>query len=176
MKNEIIKNLFIYSWPLIFLGLLTSVFSWIDSFIIGFFKDATSVGIYNVAVPIAMFLIIVPSLFISLFFPMVTKEFAKKDIALVKEISKQVGKWIFILNLPIIILLFLFPGAIVNLLFGPDYVLKSVETSIRFLSLGLFFYSISMISENLLSMIGKSKQILINLSISSILNVLLNIL
>ena len=34
-----------------------------------------------------------------------------------KRMSKQLGKWIFIINVPFLILILLFPGAIINLFF-----------------------------------------------------------
>ena len=39
-KKQIKKELFSYSWPLIFTGILSWIFSYIDSFTIGYFKGA----------------------------------------------------------------------------------------------------------------------------------------
>lgn len=174
LKKRIVKDLFSYSWPLMFLSVVAFIFSWVDSFAIGYFKNVTDVGIYNAAVPLASLLIIVPSLFIQLFFPMITKEFSRNKISLIKDISKQVAKWIFLLNLPLLIIMILFPGAIINLFFGPEYL--SAAWALRFLSIGTFFYSIFIISANLLSMAGRSKTVLFNILVSSIINLILNIL
>ena len=174
-KKKITKKLFSYSWPLIFTGLIAFIFSWIDLFAIGYFiEDVAQVGIYSAAVPLAALMAIAPSLFIQLFFPLITKEFAKKDNKVIKEMSKQVGKWIFIINLPFLILILLFPGAIINLFFKPEYL--AAINSLRFLSLGMFFYSIFIISENLLSMAGKTKIVLLNVIMASIINLILNFL
>ena len=67
---------------------------------IAFFKTVTEVGIYNAAVPIAWILILFPSLFMRLFFPLVTKEYGKKKIKIIRELSKQIEKWILIIILP----------------------------------------------------------------------------
>ncbi|VVB82942.1 putative flippase AglR [uncultured archaeon] len=171
-KNNINKKLFSYSWPIMFLGLTMSLFSWIDSFLIGYFKTASDVGIYNVAFLLASFLLVVPALFLQIFLPIITKEYANNNFGLIKDLSKQIGKWIFILNLPLLIIMILFPGAIINLLFGTNYIFA--ENSLRFLSIGVFVYSILQISENLLSMIGKSKRILFNLIVATIFNTILN--
>jgi O-antigen/teichoic acid export membrane protein len=79
VKKQLNKELFSYSWPLIFLGLINFVFYSTDTFLIGYFQNASQVGIYNVAVPIASLLLIVPGLFILLFLPLITKEFARKN-------------------------------------------------------------------------------------------------
>lgn len=173
-KYKLNKELFSYSWPIMFLGVVTYLFAFIDSFTIGYFKNATDVGIYNVAVPLSYLLLIAPGLFLQPFLPVITKEYSKGNFNLIKDLSKQIGKWIFIFNIPILIILILFPGAVINLLFGSAYI--QAENSLRFLAIGFFFYSIFLISENLLSMIGKSKITLFNLLISSIVNISLNII
>jgi O-antigen/teichoic acid export membrane protein len=163
-----------YSWPIIFFGLVINVFSWIDSFTIGYYKTVSDVGIYNVALPLAFLLLTIPGLFLLLFLPLITKEYSRKNFSLISQLSKQIGKWIFILNLPLLILMILFPGAIINLLFRSEYI--AAENSLRLLSIGIFFYSLSIVSENLLSMAGKSKTVLASLALASLTNIILNII
>jgi O-antigen/teichoic acid export membrane protein len=173
-KKILHKELLLYSIPMMFLGLVTSIFSWVDTFTIGYFKTASEVGLYNAALPLSLFLLIAPGLFLQLFLPVITKEYSKKNFVLIKNLSKQLGKWIFIFNLPVLIIMILFPGAVINLLFGPEYI--QAENALRFLSIGVFFFSLLQISENLLSMIGKSKRILLNLSIATVINAILNVI
>ncbi|HTY43798.1 MAG TPA: flippase [Patescibacteria group bacterium] len=174
IKKEIIKKLFIYTGPLIFLGLFQGIIANIDSYTIGYFKDAFSVGIYNSAFFIAGFMSLVPMLFTRLFFPLVTREFSKKNFELIKELSKQVQKWIFIVNLPIFLLLFIFPGAFINVLFGAQYI--TADSSLRLLAVAFFFSSLTVIFSNLLSMIGKSKIIFLNYLAMSVINLILDII
>ncbi len=172
IKEEVRKNLFSYSVPLLFLSILSSLFLYIDSFVIGYFLDAVQVGIYNAAIPITEFLSLFPCLFMRLFFPMITRKFSQKDIPFIKNLSIQIEKWILMVNLPIFALMFLFSGAFINILFGPQYI--AAETALRFLSVGLFFfYSIALVSNNLLSMLGKSKIILIDTIVTSVVNLIL---
>ncbi|MAG79064.1 hypothetical protein CMI40_01665 [Candidatus Pacearchaeota archaeon] len=173
LKKNIRKELFSYSWPLIFLGISSSIMPQIDSFTIGYFKGTLDVGIYNAAIPIAWLIAFFPSLFTRLFFPLVTKEFSKKNLGVVKELSKQVIKWILIVNLPFFLLMMLFPGVFINILFGSEYL--GAENSLRFLAIAYLFSSITVIFYNLISMIGKSKLILTNIVAISLLNLILNI-
>lgn len=170
--TEANKKLLSYSWPIIFFGMISSVFVGIDSFLIGYFKTASDIGVYGVAFLIAQFLLTIPSLFLQIFLPIITKEYSNHNNVLIKDLSKQIGKWIFILNLPVLIVMLFFPGAIINLLFGPSYI--AAEMPLRFLSLGFFIYSLLQISENLLSMMGKSKRTLLNIIIITIFNAILN--
>ncbi|MEK6873201.1 MAG: flippase [Nanoarchaeota archaeon] len=173
-KKEILKGIFSYSIPLMFFWLISSIFYYLDSIMIGFFKTAFEVGLYNTAVPIAVLLAITPELFIQLFFPIITKEYARKNISLIKKLSVQIGKWIFIINLPVFFLMIFFPGAIINLLFGADYL--EATNALRFLLIGNLFSSLFIISDKLLSMAGKTKTLLMDLSISVIANFILNII
>ncbi|MFH1307817.1 MAG: flippase [archaeon] len=171
-KKIVSKKLLDYSIPIMFFGVVYIVFTWIDSFSIGFFKGALEVGYYNAAVPIALLISLAPELFFQLFFPLITKEYSKKNLNIIKELSKQVAKWVFILNLPLFILIFLFPGAAINILFGPEY-LVAID-ALRILSISTLFASVFLVSHQLVSMTGRSKLILLNIILASLINIVLN--
>ena len=174
-RKEISKEFLSYSLPLMFFGIIVSLFYWIDSLAIGFFKSTTEVGFYNAVIPIALLLSLVPEIFLYLMFPIITKEYSKGgQIEKIKEITKQIAKWVFIINFPLFILIMLFPGVIINLLFGSTYLVAT--NALRFLIVGALFSSIFIISDKLLSMAGKSKLILMDIVLASILNIVLNIL
>ena len=172
-KNKITKEMFSYSWPVIFSGLIVSLFYWIDSFFIGYFMNVSDVGVYNSAIPLAGLMSFIPVLFTQLFLPLITKEFSRNKYRVIFELSKQVAKWIFTINLPLFLIMFLFPGALINLFFGSQYL--GAETSLRILSIGGFISSLLFLSNDLISMKGKSGVILTNLMVASTLNVILNI-
>jgi O-antigen/teichoic acid export membrane protein len=173
-KGKLRADLMKYSLPLLFFGIVSTIFYWIDSFSLGYIKSALEVGFYNAAVPIAMLLSMAPALFIQLFFPLINRYYAKKDIYTIKELSKQVGKWIFIINLPALILVLLFPGAVIKILFGAQYLVA--ENALRFLAIGAFVSSIFLVSNQLISMIGKTRLILYDIVAASIINFILNII
>src|SRR3989344_292664 len=92
---------------------------------IGYFKTALEVGLYNAAVPLVFLFNFVQDLFMSLFLPLVTREFSKNNLGIVREISKQVGKWILILVLPLFFILLVFPEAVIKLFFGQEFIVAS---------------------------------------------------
>ena len=173
-RKKVRKEVFSYSLPLIFLGIINGLLPNVDSFIIGYFKGASDVGIYNAAILISGFIFFVPSLFMRLFFPLITREFSRKNLDVIKELSKQVQKWIFIVNLPFFVLMMIFPGAFINLLFGAPYM--AAETPLKFLAIASFLNSLSVIFYNLICMMGKSKLILIDMIIYSISALTLNLI
>ncbi len=174
IKSEVRKEFFSYSWPLLFFAMISQIFYWTDTFLIGYFNGAFDAGLYNAAIPIVLLMRFVPELFLRLFFPLVTKEFSRNRLKIIRQLSQQVGKWIFILNLPVFLIMFFFPDAIINVLFGAEYII--VGKSLKILAVGGFISSLIWISNNLLSVIGKSKLLLTNLLFVSTLNILLNIL
>jgi O-antigen/teichoic acid export membrane protein len=168
------RELFTYSWPIMVLGFINGIFYWIDSFTIGFFQDTYYVGLYNSAVPIVALLGIASELFMQLFFPLITKEYSKGNMELISQTSKQVSKWIFIINLPVFILLIFFPGAAINILFGSEYL--TAESALRILAVGGFAGIFVPLLSNIISMSGRSKLLLSNIVIVSIFNLILNII
>ena len=110
-RHELFKEVTSYSWPLLFSGIVATIFVWTDSFVIGFFMDVKYVGYYNSAIPIAMLLTIVSELFTKLFSPLITKEYSRdeENIGLIRQLSQQIGKWIFLFNLPLLLLMLIFP-------------------------------------------------------------------
>ncbi len=173
-KKKIAKEILLYSMPLVFLGIFGSIFAWLDTFALGLFRTIEEVGIYNAAMPIAIMFLFVPEVLYQMFFPLIIKEYSMKNMSVVRESSKQVAKWIFILNLPALVIILLFPGAVLNILFGSQYLAAS--NSLRILSIGTFFASFAGVSTYLLSAIGKSKIVFYNFAFTSIFNLVLNFL
>lgn len=173
-KKIISRKFFSYSGPMLLLGLISTIFYWIDSITIGFFKSTVEVGLYNAVIPIALLLNLAPEIFLQLLFPLIIKKYSLRHFKFISEISKQIGKWIFMINLPVFLLMIFFPGVIIGLLFGSEYLVAI--NSLRFLIIGSLVSSIFIISNNLIAMIGKSKIIFYDVAIASILNIILNIL
>ena len=173
-KKALTKELFSYSLPFMLLLFLDLSFQWTDSFFLGFFKTASDVGYYNSAIPIALLLNLTADIFMILFYPLITREFAKKNFSLIKQISRQIGKWIFILNLPILIIFLFYPKEIISLLFGNQYAIAS--NALQFLAIGVFISAIFRPAKFIIASIGKSKLMLVNVAIVFVFSIILNIL
>lgn len=168
------KELLSFSWPLLFVGLFTSVSGWIDSLLIGYFLDVSSTGIYNAALPTASLLLIVPSALTIIFMPIITELYSKKKSAQIEVVHKNVAKWILLLVLPLFAIIVIFSQGILNMLFGSYYTDGYVVLII--LSIGFLSRSISTVSIYLLQMLKKTKTILVNSIMTLILSIILNII
>ncbi len=173
LERKTLRKAFIsYSLPIVFAGFVGTMLYWIDSLVIGYLIDTTSVGIYSVAFTIVSLLGIAPELFMQLFLPIILKEYSNGKIKVIDQTSKQVSKWIGILNIPAFTLMFLFPELIITFLFGNQYLEATLP--LKILAVGGFFSSFTGLNTNLLSMKGKSKSILVTLFIASIINLFLD--
>jgi len=173
-KKGIIKELLLFSWPLLFVAFLGSILGWIDSFMIGYFENIENVGFYNSALPIAALLTVVTSMFSAIFLPVITKNYARQKYKEIRIISKQISKWYLFIVFPLFLLLIIFPGTAINFLFGQDFL--PAETSLIILSFGFLFFGLSFASIKMLEMLKKTKYNLINLIIVAIIDVILNII
>lgn len=173
-KCVIFRELLLYSWPLIFVGILYSLFYWTDSLMLGYFKTASDVGLYNATITIISLFAVAQSLFVQLFIPLASKKLSQNKLALIKQLTQQITKWIYLLNLPIFAMVFLFPGVVINFLFGSEFIIA--QTSLRILALGGLFAGFLGILTGLITIKGDTKTILKDFIVFSIINILLNIL
>lgn len=173
-KKDLSKKMWFFSLPLLFFSIVGSIFYWVDTFMLGYYKGAIGVGFYSAAVTIAILLLIASELLIPLFFPLVMKAYAQGKRKIIEGLSKQISKWIFLINLPIFILISIFPGAFINILYGSEFLVAS--NALRILILGTLFSSVVSVSTQLMYASGKSKLILLNMVIVTIVNIILNIL
>lgn len=135
-KEYVNRELLHYSLPLVLSGLCIILISSVDSWVIGFFRNASEVGIYNAALPTAQILLFLPSIILILFLPVLAELYAKDDKSSFRVVYKSATKWVFLVNLPIAVLFIMFSKDIMGILFGKDYVLAALPFMI--LSAGFF--------------------------------------
>lgn len=168
------KELFQYSWPLALVGILYLITSWTDTLMLGFFKTSTEVGFYNAALPTVQVLSVVPLAFGMIFFPVVSELYGREKIKEMKDIYKTVTKWIFLILFPLLLLMIFFSGAILNVMFGPTYVIASTALSI--LVVGFFVSYLFQPGSIILSTLKRTKLIFLSSLVTASLNVVLNYL
>jgi len=168
------KLLLVFSFPLLLSRIFSLVMGWSDTFLLGYFKNETYVGLYNVALPLAGALIIFFTAFGSLFYPIITELYAKKKINEVKKVYSVILKWIFLVTFPAFMLMVLFPTEIIRILFGSEYL--EAAGVLVILAIGYFVHAI--IGPALLGLqtLKKTKYIFYITFSMAILNIFLNIL
>ncbi len=171
--KKIMPSIFSYAWPLLFTGILYSIFYWTDSLVLGYFNNATEVGQYNAAITIVSLFGIVPDLFMQLFFPIISFKLSEGKKELIQALTQQIVKWIYFLSVPIFIVLFLFSKQWLTLLFSSDFV--SAEKSLQILVIGALCASITGLSTSLISIKGRTRLVLTDFLIFTTINLILDI-
>ena len=168
------KQLLNYSWPLLVYGVLIMIMGWTDTFMIGYLtKNATSVGIYNAALPIAQLMYIIPYALLILLVPILTETYINKDKENFKSIYQITNKWILYINSLLLIIMLVFPREIINLLFGDSYVSGAISMTV--LAFGYYLSFSIKTAESIILTLKKTRLILLSSIIVIIVNILLNI-
>jgi len=170
----VFKQLLSYSVPLMFSGFLYFIIYYTDTLMLGYFKDTTQVGIYNIALPTAGLLFIMPEAIHALFVPLMTKYYVTGKKKKFESMYRKSFWFNFILNLPVFIALLFFSKQIIQILFGEEYILGSAALSI--LAIGYFFRLTFIPNSKLLEVFKKQNVILYITIIASIMNIILNYL
>ena len=124
------KELFAFSFPLLFAGIAGMIMGWTDTLMLGYFSSTADVGIYNAALPTAQLIRGIPAAFAAIFFPVVSELYARNKIEDLRRTYSVVTKWMLSLIFPISLLALLFPDKIIKILFGAEYIAGATALSI----------------------------------------------
>lgn len=173
IKSQFIyRELFTYSIPLLLANYIFMFSKWADTVMLGYFRTAGEVGVYNTALPTAMLLLMIPNAMLSIFLPVITSEYSKGRMDSIRMLYVTVVKWIGLMGLPILFIMSLFSSPILIKLFGLEYAAGS--TSLVILSAGYFSFALFWPASHLILMIKKTQiSFLISLTVAST-NILLN--
>ncbi len=168
------KELFSFSWPLIFSGFAMLIMGWTDTIMLGFFKTVREVGLYNTALPTAQILYTIPQGLTFLVVPTLTYLLSKKEMDEFKNVYISTTKWVFMLNIVLLSLFILFPYEIISILFGSEY--ASASTALIILSIGFFINYTIIFTGHMPVIQNRPKLDLLNSSTAALFNIILNII
>lgn len=149
------KELFLFSFPLIFAGLAGLITGWTDTLMLGYFCTSSEVGIYNAAMPTAKLMGIVLGAFGIIFMPVVTELYARNRIEDLRNTYSSVTKWIFAIVLPVFLLMSLFSTPIIKIMFGSEYTEGAMALSI--LAFSYFVSALVGLAGSILTTYGRTK-------------------
>jgi O-antigen/teichoic acid export membrane protein len=172
-KINVSKKLISYSWPVIFSSIFFSLFFWIDTIVLGSNLNAESVGVYSAAILLIGLFSFAQDLFIQLFVPLVSRNLAVGNKDVIKEVSKQIFKWVFIINACIALPLIIIPEKIIALFFRSEFLGSS--TPLMILSIGAILSGFIGLLTGLINASGKTKRIFVYYIIFSAINFVLDI-
>lgn len=166
-KHNIIKT----SYPMM---LSTSIFllmSWSDTIMLGVFSSEINVGLYNVALKIAMGTAIILGAVNSILAPKLAETFNNDRFDEFKQLIKESTRIMFLCSLPVLLFLLIFPGFCLSM-FGAEFI--DARNTLLILLFGQFINILSGSVGFILQMTGNEKVFQRILFYSLIINIILN--
>ncbi|RZN40552.1 MAG: flippase [Methanophagales archaeon ANME-1-THS] len=170
------KELLLFSLPLLIQNALTILIFQIDTLMLGYFKTAGIVGLYNAAHPISQLIPLFLFSLVLIYVPLTARLYAQNLIDEMRRNYAILTKWINSATFPLFLVIFLFPEAVLNALFGSSYTQASVALVLRILALGMLFHVLTGPNAVTLIVLGKTKLNLIDNLVGALLNLALNLL
>ncbi len=155
------------------LGILYILNSRIDIFLLGLLKGSEEVGVYNIVLKISetiAFGLVIVNFVVA---PVIAKLFAQGEILQLQQLITRAAQMVFLFSFPLILLIFLF-GQNVLVFFGVDF-LNSHE-ALLILCFGQIINILCGSVGTLLMMTGHQRFSLYALGISTVFNIVVNII
>ena len=167
------KELFAFSFPLLFAGIAGLIMGWTDTLMLGYFSSSADVGIYNVALPTAQLIRAIPGALGVIFFPVISELYARNKIEDLRRTYSAVTKWMLAVIWPVFLLVLLFPEQIIKILFGAEY--TPGATALSILVAGFVIGSVVGPASQTLQTYGRTKTVMMTSYIGAAINFLLNL-
>lgn len=168
------RELLSFSLPLVISGMLTFVFSDLDTLLLALFSGGTEqVALYNVVYPLAMLLTTAMTAFSFLFMPVISELHANDNIPGINRMYQVVTKWVLVTTLPVFLIMMTFPSQLISLTFGAKYADGGLVLQV--LTIGFFVHTIAGMNRETTASIGRSRLLLYVDAGSALLNTVLNL-
>ena len=132
-RRALVWDLLRFSLPISLARTFTTLNIWIDRFILGFFRGAYDVGLYQAASQLSTIFAVILTAFNEIFSPMIADLHHRGDKERMRDLYAVATKWGLYACLPIIILIFFAPREIITAIYGEQYV--SASTPLVILSI-----------------------------------------
>ncbi len=128
------RELAVFSLPLLGVAALGLAMAWTDTIMLGYFKVAEDVGMYNSAHWIALLLASPLNVLSTIYLPVTTGMYARGLMDEVRRDFSVLTKWLCSATFPLFLAMAFFPRETLTLLFGPAY--SGAGDALRLLSVG----------------------------------------
>lgn len=167
------RELLSFSLPLVGSGAMTIIISDIDIYMLGALRGTETVGVYNVAYPLAQLLTTAMMAFGFVFMPIISELDAGDEPSQMRQLYQMATRWVVLVTLPVFLMLFLFPQWAIRYTFGVEYLPGAAALSV--LAAGFFTHTVFGMNKGTLTSLGHTRLIMIDDVLAAVINVLLNI-
>ena len=171
-NSEFRVDLLRFSYPLMFVTIIGTAMHWMDIYMLGFFFDNATVGMYHPPARTAGLMRMILIAFMGIFSPILSELYSNNDRKGMVSLYQLVIRWIMTIALPLFLLIILFPKKVM-FLFGTEFQESHMILSI--LTTSVLIQTFIGISGPTLTMTGYPKINFINSIIVLLTNFALNI-
>ncbi|MFQ5511450.1 MAG: flippase [Candidatus Krumholzibacteriia bacterium] len=162
-----------FSVPLLLVSVVNLLMRRTDSLLLGYFRSSAEVGVFNVAMNVAVITSVVLVSFNAIFAPMISDLYNRGETKTLEGLYKTVTRWVWTISCPAFLLVLLLSREILSV-FGPEFVagwaVLITLSCAQMLNAGVG--SVSM----MLVMSGRQKIVMYNTIGMSLANIVLNLL
>ncbi|WP_247009113.1 flippase [Halorientalis litorea] len=166
------RELLVFSIPLLFTGALNLVVDWTDVLMLGYFGVNADVGIYNIALQVAMVMQIGFTAFGAITGPVLSELVGKDELGELESVLKISNKWVLVLTVPMVAFVFPFASDVVRL-FGTEF--RQGASVVVLIGIAMLVKTTFSMSGTVIKSMGHSNIILANHAVAGVLNFLMNL-
>ena len=168
-----VKTILLYSLPTAFAGFFGILMSRVDRVLIGYFRSASDVGIYQAASQFAIVFAIILFAFNTVLTPFIAHLYHEKNMTEMEAMFQVNTKWGIYVSIPVFLTMLFVPQALLQVVFGPLFVVGASVLVI--LAIGQMINASTGAVGVILTMTGRQKRWFAASVFMFVLNVLLSI-
>lgn len=173
-KKSIFSKFFKYGFFVMFSSVAGLILGKIDVLMLTYFEGVSSVGLYEIALPLATMILVAIKPVTSFLFPNISYFYHSKKFDEIKIILQALYNTGLFLFIPIGLVFFLFPQEIIVVLFGAKY--ASAQIALKILAIGFMFRGFSSLNFSITDGIGQVKKKGYIIYLGAGLNIILNLI
>jgi len=142
----LLKQMVLFGLTMVLISSMGIINSYTDRIMLGYFFPGTEsdmmIGIYTMAIAFSSVISIFVGAIASIFYPVITELWAKKNMKEMQKTTTTVIRWILISSIPMLLVMLIFPIQILTIVYGENYaegwlvlIIASIYIFISFLSL-----------------------------------------
>ena len=169
-----LSALSVVAFPMLLSTTMFIIMNWTDTIMIGIYLEESEVGVYRLAFKVAALITFAQFAVSSIAAPMFSSYKAKNDILGMRKITRNIGFLNILISTPIFLVIVIFPDIILGI-FGEGYS-EGGSLPLTILAVGAIINAVCGPVMYLLNMTGREEDVRNILLVSSIANLILNLI
>lgn len=166
------SSLLLFGFPAMLTIFGNNVLQYTDTLMLTYLTDLTRVGLYQVAVPLAMLVLYVAHATATVTTPLIAELAARKKRKELRNGIELLHKYLFIAVIPASVVLIAFPEIFIRLFFGEKYLGAAI--ALQVLGGGMVLYTLAHVNLGILFGLGKPRYNTFVMMLAALVNVILN--